>query len=164
MYISSDTNVWIDFQIVGALELPFKLSHKFYLSEETFKDELLIPPGIDGRLLNYGLIPLKITVEEFFYASSINAKHPQLSRYDALALSIAKKRSFILLTGDLRLRKAAAEDGVQVRGSLWVFDELLRENIISKNEYINYMKDLKKHNGGDIRLPMSEIEKRINLL
>ncbi|KUK72352.1 MAG: hypothetical protein XD91_1383, partial [Clostridiales bacterium 38_11] len=28
MYISSDTNIWLDFQIVGALELPFKLSHQ----------------------------------------------------------------------------------------------------------------------------------------
>lgn len=162
MYISSDTNIWIDFQIVGALELPFKLSHKFYLSEETLKDEFLTP-GIDERLINYGLIVLKITIEEFFYASSIVAKHPQLSRYDAMALSIAKHRGFILLTGDLRLRKAATEDGVQVCGSLWVFDELLRENIISKSEYINYMKDLKQHNGKAVRLPMSEIEKRINL-
>lgn len=164
MHISSDTNVWIDFQIVGALELPFKLSHKFYLSEVTLKDEFLTPPGIDERLLNYGLIALKITAEEFFYASSIIAKQPQLSTYDAMALSVAKKRDFILLTGDLRLRKAATEDGVQVRGSLWVFDELLRESIVSKNEYINYMKDLKQHNGKVVRLPMSEIEKRINLV
>jgi len=119
MYISSDTNIWIDFQTVGALELPFKLSHKFYLSEETLKDELLTPPGIDESLINYGLNTLELTEEEFYFAYSIVEKHLQLSKYDALALAIAKKRGFILLTGDMRLRKAAAEEGVEVRGTIY---------------------------------------------
>ena len=161
MYISSDTNIWIDFQIVSALKLPFKLSHKFYLSEETLKDELLTPPGIDEHLISFGLISLELTEEEFFYVFNIVGKYPQLSRYDALALAIAKRRGFVLLTGDKRLRKAAAEEGVEVRGTLWIFDELLHEKIIDEEEYKQFMKKLKQHNGKDIRLPMSEIEKRI---
>lgn len=144
MYISSDTNIWVDFQIVGALELPFKLSHKFYLSEETLNDELLTPPGIDKRLLNYGLITLELTDVEFFYAYDIKEKHPQLSNYDALALAIAKKRGFILLTGDKRLRNAATEEGVEVRGTLWVFDELLREEIVTEKEYTGFMRKIKQ--------------------
>ncbi|HKL98948.1 MAG TPA: PIN domain-containing protein [Mobilitalea sp.] len=161
MYISSDTNIWIDFQIIGALELPFKLSHKFYMSEESLKEELLTPPGIDKRLINYGLLMLELTEEEFFYAYGVREKHPQLSSYDALALAIAKKRGFILLTGDKRLRNAAIEEGVENCGTLWVFDELLRENIVTEQEYIDFMREIKKHNGDDIRLPMSEIEIRI---
>jgi hypothetical protein len=61
MYISSDTNVWVDFQIVGALKLPFMLSHKFHISEETLQDELLTPPGINKTLIEYGLIALELT-------------------------------------------------------------------------------------------------------
>lgn len=118
MNISSGTNIWIDFQIVGALELPFKLSHKFHLSEETLNDELLTPPGIDKQLVGYGPIALELIEEEFYYALAIVEKHPQISRYDALALAITKLRNFVLLTGDKRLRMAAAEEGVEVRGTI----------------------------------------------
>lgn len=161
MYISSDTNVWVDFQIVGAIKLPFLLSHKFYISDETLQDELLTPSGIDKTLVEYGLIALELTEQEFYFAYEIIVKHPQLSRYDALALSIAKTRGFVLLTGDRRLRTAASEAGVQVRGTIWVFDELLRENVLSEREYVEFMKELLKNNNSEIRLPSSEIETRI---
>lgn len=161
MDISSDTNIWIDFQILDAIMLPFKLSHKFYLSEEALEDELLTPPGVDKCLVDYGLISLKITDEEFLYAITIRNKYPKLSIYDAIALAISKKRAFILLTGDKRLRKAAMEEDVEIRGTIWIFDELLRENIITEQEFIEFMKELKKQNGKNIRLPESEINKRI---
>lgn len=162
MYISSDTNIWIDFQLVCALELPFKLSHKFCLSKETLYDELLMPPGIDTDLIKYGLITLELTEQEFYFAYEIVKRHPQLSRYDALALGIAKTRGFVLLTGDKRLRTVAAEEGVQVRGTIWVFDELLREDIISTDQYVAFMEELLKFNGQGIRLPISELEARIS--
>lgn len=161
MFISSDTNIWVDFQTIDALELPFKLSHKFYLSEEALREELITPPGIDENLVKFGLIALELTEEEFFNASDITEKHPRLSRYDALALAIAIKRKYILLTGDKELRKVAETEGVVVRGTIWVFDELLVENIITREEYINFMKDLKSNNGRKVRLPATEIEKRI---
>lgn len=69
MYISSDTNIWVDFQIVNALELPFKLSHTFCLSEEALKSELIVPPGIDENLINLGLKPLELTEKEGIPAS-----------------------------------------------------------------------------------------------
>lgn len=162
MYISSDTNIWLDFQIVGALELPFKLSHKFHLSEETINDELLTPPEIDRKLVDYGLIVLQLTEEEYYFAFDIAQKYLQISRYDALALSIAKKRNFILLTGDKRLRMVAANEGVEVHGTIWIFDELLREHLINEEAYVAYMQDLQHHNGKRIRLPADEIQMRIN--
>lgn len=65
------------------------------------------------------------------------------------------------MTGDKGLRKAAIEEGVEVRGTIWIFDELLKKNIITKQEFIEFMKALKKHNGKNIRLPETEINKRI---
>ncbi|MGD9569114.1 MAG: PIN domain-containing protein [Sedimentibacter sp.] len=122
---------------------------------------MLTPPGIDKSLINYGLISLEITDEEFFYAINIRNRYPKLSGYDAIALAIAKVRSFILLTGDIRLRKAAADEDIGIRGTIWVFDELLRENIITEYEFDEFMKEIKRHNGKDIRLPEIEINKRI---
>lgn len=67
----------------------------------------------------------------------------------------------MLLTGDGRLRKTAAAEGVTVRGTLWIFDELLRSGKISEDEYREFMMELKRQNGNTIRLPEMEIDKRI---
>lgn len=67
----------------------------------------------------------------------------------------------ILLTGDGRLRKVAIAEGVTVRGTLWVFDELLKTGKITEVEFKGYMSDLKKLNGGQVRLPEMEIDKRM---
>lgn len=67
----------------------------------------------------------------------------------------------ILLTGDGRLRKVAIAEGVTVRGTLWVFDELLKTGKITEVEFKGYMSDLKKLNGGQVRLPEIEIDKRM---
>lgn len=67
----------------------------------------------------------------------------------------------ILLTGDGRLRKVAIAEGVTVRGTLWVFDELLKTGKITEVEFKGYMSDLKKLNDGQVRLPEIEIDKRM---
>ena len=92
---------------------------------------------------------------------AIHNQHPKLSVYDTFALAIAKFRGIVLLTGDGRLRKTAAEEGVTVRGTLWIFDELIRNGKISEEEYRGFMLELKKQNGSRIRLSEAEIDRRI---
>lgn len=104
---------------------------------------------------------MRITTEEFYYAEEIRARCPRLSAYDAFALAIAKFRGIVLLTGDGRLRKTAIEEGVTVRGTLWIFDELLRNGILSEEEYRKFMLALKAQNGRRIRLPEAELDRRI---
>lgn len=45
-YISSDTNIWLDFMIINRLELPFRLPYIYLMNSEAMEDELLNPPGI----------------------------------------------------------------------------------------------------------------------
>lgn len=163
MEISSDTNVWIDFNIVGGLELPFRLAHVFCMSSDALGDEVLSPPELSVRLIDLGLVPLEITYGEFILALRINDEYFRLSRYDAIALSIAKLRGFDLLSGDKALRSAAVSEGVEVRGTLWVYDELVRVGRISMVERLEFLSLLEKNNGGcrGIRLPGNEIKKRL---
>ena len=160
-YISSDTNIWIDFSAVNALELPFRLDCTYLMSRDALEDEWLSPKGRGTELADLGLQTVEITTEEFYYADEIHNQHPKLSVYDTFALAIAKFRGIVLLTGDGRLRKAAAEESVTVRGTLWIFDELLRNGKISEEEYRGFMLELKKQNGSRIRLPEAEIDRRI---
>ena len=40
-YISSDTNVWLDFATINRLEIPFKLPYTYIMNEDAITDELL---------------------------------------------------------------------------------------------------------------------------
>ena len=160
-YISSDTNIWIDFSAVNALALPFRLECTYLMSSDALEDEWRSPKGRGTELASLGLQAVEITTEEFYYADEIHSKNPKLSVYDTFALAIAKFRQIVLLTGDGRLRKTAAAEGVTVRGTLWIFDELLRSGKISEDEYKGFMQKLKRQNGNMIRLPEAEIDKRI---
>ena len=64
-YISSDTNVWLDFVEIDRLNLPFRLPYVYLMNEETVDDELLSPPGLSGELLQLGLQKTELTEDEF---------------------------------------------------------------------------------------------------
>lgn len=161
-YISSDTNVWIDFMTIGRLELPFKLSYTYIMSEEAIKDELLSPPGLGDQLVSCGLMSVEITIDEFLLADEYGGKYKKLSIYDRIALAIAKCRAITLLTGDKALRKAAQKESVAIIGTLGILDQLLNDNYISTNEYELCLLGFLKNNGNAIRLPETEIRLRLS--
>ena len=114
-YISSDTNVWLDFVAIEKLSLPFQLPYIYLMNDETVEDELLSPPGLSDELLQLGLQKTELTEEEFYLAEALTAKYTKPSVYDCIALAIAKVRGLTLLTGDGPLRKAAAHGGQRVK-------------------------------------------------
>lgn len=62
------------------------------------------------------------------------------------------------MTGDGKLRKQATKEGVEVRGIIFIFDELLKQNLISFKIAIEKISQLSLLNN---RLPKREIELRI---
>ena len=160
-YISSDTNVWLDFKIINHIDYPFRLSYQYIMNEDAIEDELLSPNNLASELKTLGLIPVELTTEEFFYADSLSSKYPKLSKYDRIALSIAKLRKITLLTGDGALRKAAIKEEVEVIGTIRLIDLLYEENKINKYEYLECLTELLRHNGNIIRLPQNELQSRI---
>ena len=162
-YISSDTNIWIDFAQINRLTFPFMLDYVYCMSTDAIADELISPPDMGKRLIDSGLRPVEINDEEYFLALEYGSRCKKLSVYDRLALAIAKKRDYVLLSGDGALRKAAKLEGVEVRGTLWVFDQLLMTGKIAREEYNKAMIDLRDDPTGRIRLPKEEIRKRITL-
>lgn len=163
-YISSDTNVWIDFELIGKLELPFKLPYIYLMNNDAVHDELLSPLNLGKRLVMLGLVETELTEEEFFLADKYMERFRRLSTFDCVALAIAKYRNIVLLTGDMPLRKAAKEESVTVMGTIGILDQLYEENRIDAIEYLQCLKTLQKYNGGRVRLPEKELEKRINNL
>lgn len=162
-YISSDTNVWIDFMVIGQLELPFKLDYIYLMFDEAVDNELTQPPELCSTLLSLGLQKTELTEEEFFLAEKFLEKYARLSIYDGIALAIAKLRGLILLSGDKSLRNAAAAENVRTLGTIGILDQLLKNGKITESRYKEYIKSLLELNGGKVRLPQKELEMRLNM-
>ena len=161
MFISSDTNIWIDFQEIGHLDHPFRLSFQYYISSDTFRDEFLNPATMRLDLLNLGLQITAATDEEFMEAMALQTRYKELSLYDGFALAIAKMRGWTLLTGDMPLRRAAVKEKVEVHGTIWVYDQLKKQGKMSEDEYAGAIDELiTAVKNGRCRLPMTELEKR----
>ena len=163
-FISSDTNIWIDFYQIQQIELPFRLPYKYLMNEDAVQDELTNPPGLGEELISCGLIPTEITINEFFLAENYENAYKRLSIYDRIALAIAKERGIILLTGDGALRKAAQKENVSVMGTLGIFDKLWEQRLIGRRDYQCCLQQLLNKLGGVIRLPKNEIFLRLKRL
>lgn len=161
-YISSDTNVWIDFAEIKKLHLPFSLPYVYLMNDEAIEDELINPPGLSHELLQLGLQKAELTEEEFFLAGELASKYAKPSVYDCIALAIAKVRGIILLTGDGPLRKAAVAEGVTVIGTIGLLDQMYNGKYINSTEYKECIQRLIEKNGGKVRLPKHELEIRLN--
>lgn len=161
-YISSDTNIWLDFETISRIDLPFRLPCTYIMYREALEEEVISPPNLLEKLMNKGLEAVELTTEEFFYAAECVEKYVKISRYDSTALAIAKHRGIPLLTGDNALRKAAIKEGVEVIGSIGVIDKLYEGNYINTPEYKYCLEQLLEHK--ERRLPEEEIKKRLEAL
>lgn len=160
-YVSSDTNVWLDFETIDSLDLPFRLPYIYIMNEDAIENELLSPKGISEKLLDLGMQAVELSEEEFYIAEQYNAKYSRISLYDCVALAIAQVRKITLMTGDGPLRKAAEQEGVSVVGTIGILDQLYNGKYIQQAEYIDCLQRLQKNNGAKVRLPEQELQKRL---
>ncbi len=161
-YISSDTNVWIDYMAINKMDLPFRLPFTYLMNQDAIMDELLSPKGMKDELLKLGLQPTELTENEFYYGLKIAEAHPRLSEYDCAALAIAKYRGLVLMTGDAALRKVALGQGVSVIGTIGILDKLYEEGYITSAVYRECILLLIKANGQEVRLPFTELQNRLS--
>ena len=165
MFISSDTNIWFDFEAIGHLEHPFLLNHSYYISDFTFVEEINISQKIMKIVTTGFLHVTSVNKEELALINRLSTEYQNLSFYDLVALAIAIKRKWILLTGDGLLRNTAINENIECHGSIWIYDELLKEKKITKECYIQCLaKLLELVNLGKRRLPIEELTKRIKQL
>lgn len=127
VYIS-DTNIWIDFGRAGLLDALFTLPFTF-VSTDFVVDELNHPAPVG--LLARGLVVEALAEEAVAHLFGLMAEHGNSSLADVSCYLVAKAKGVPLLTGDGRLRKQAANDGVQVHGALWLLDQLVAHEIIA---------------------------------
>jgi len=77
---------------------------------------------------------------------------------DLLALVLARALEATLLTGDRHLRRVAAQEGVDVHGTLWVLDEMVRLEVITPPQATQALERMLAQAR---RLPRAECQRRL---
>ncbi len=60
-YISSDTNVWLDFHAIEKTDLPFRLPCTYIMFKEALRNEIVSPPDLLSELQENGLTGVERT-------------------------------------------------------------------------------------------------------
>lgn len=158
----NDTNIFIDLHSVGLLEemcrLPYEIhTVDFVVAEISDADQRRI---FDGLVARREIFVDGFTADEVIeIVEEHSSVSGNLSIPDCSVCYFARKHNVPMLTGDRRLRRYAEEQSIEVHGILFIFDELVRHDIISTSMAADRLEELFAINA---RLPKAEIRERIN--
>jgi hypothetical protein len=154
----TDASILFDAIKGGILHEMFQLPFDFETSDLIADKELKNPPFSEFE--KEGLIKEELTGSQIGMIRQIRSSHKTLSIYDISAFLLARDQNLILLTGDEALRKFAESFGVEVHGILWILDELVQQNIISKPGAVHTLNQLIAH---ESFLPKKECDERFSI-
>lgn len=159
--VVNDTNIFIDLCCVDLLEEFFMLPYEVHtldmvLAELTHKEQRR---SVETFVERGKLYVHKMSGEEIKNVSSfMEGVSNQLSFTDCAACCYAKENGYTLLAADGNLRKAAMRIDVKVCGSIFLFDEMVKNNVITTVEAAIKLEKLRNINQ---RLPQKDIDDRI---
>jgi len=156
----NDANILIDLADLDMLDYFTQLEFEFITTDfiiEEIEDETQKSKVANLIRVNK-LTVITTKSEEYSKITDIISNHNGISFEDASVWYYSKKYDGILLTGDGNLRRQALKCGIEVRGILFVFDQLVGKKIFSKETAVTKLKELKTLNS---RLPLKEVEARI---
>lgn len=156
MVIINDTNIWIDLKLTNIIEKVFLLPYELAVPDILYNDEL---KDMDGELLEAnGIKIIEMTNDEVAETAERSGMTNRVSFNDLTTLVVAKSRGYILVTGDGNLRKIAKSENVELRGTIWLIDEMVSNNILDIGEAALICKKLLQLKR---RLPKEELQLRI---
>lgn len=153
IYIS-DTNIWSHFRHGGLLEELFALPFVFASTDFVLAE---LPDGESEQLKALGLIVETLEGAAVTALFELTVQHNNSALADVSCYFVAKEKGLPLLTGDGQLRKQATKDGVEVRGALWLLDQLVEHEVIASNHAAAALQAMLD---AGARLPQAECEKR----
>lgn len=153
----NDTNIFIDLHSVGLLEEMCRLPYEIHTVDLVVAE---IADADQRRIFDELVARGEISVDGFTADEVIeiveehSSVSGNLSIPDCSVCYFARKHNVPMLTGDRRLRRYAEEQSIEVHGILFIFDELVRHDIISTSMAADRLEELFAINA---RLPKAEI-------
>jgi predicted nucleic acid-binding protein len=159
--VINDANILIDLFNLDLVEVFFGLQDldlktTDFVFEELLEDQKVV---VEKFIQNSTLKIVESTEDDLTSIYQILSTTSGLSVEDCSVWYYAKKSSGILLTGDGKLRKLSSADGVEVRGILYIFDQLLVSRLMSFDLAIEKLNQLYLINE---RLPIEAKKQRLD--
>ncbi len=161
--VVNDANVLIDLVKLDLIDQFFSLPLKFHTTD-IILDELhhdqqeALKPHIENGTFNV----LSLTPNDLMEINILQSQRRQLSIQDCSAIVCSKNISATLITSDNNLRRFATIQNVDVRGHLWVFDQMLICGVISAVDAIQKLNHLIAVINPRLGLPKQEVTNRLN--
>lgn len=151
----SDANIFIDMEEGGLIEAMFKLPETFAVPNVLFMEELVEHhPELPG----HGLLVQELGELAVAETVRLRQRYPNPSLNDLFALALAKQEVCPLLTGDRNLRVAVEEEGVELRGTLWLVGRLVEEAVVTVEQAVAAYERMRAANRW---LPWPEVAKQL---
>ncbi|MGM0594277.1 MAG: DUF3368 domain-containing protein [Pseudomonadota bacterium] len=163
MLLISDSNILIDMADGGLLRTMFRLKETFAVPNVLYEEELATQ---HPELPDLGLVSMALQgdgVVEAYRLKALCTGRTAPSQNDLFALMLAKQQQCPLLTGDKRLRKLAEKEHkeVELRGTLWLVEQMVKEKLITVAEACAAYQKMKEAGSW---LPWKEAERRLEAL
>jgi len=161
--VITDVSVFFDLYHLQVLPEFFALDLEIHTTDFVYNEILHEEQKSDFAIFERSkkLHIIKITPEEEDSIRAMELIRSNKSFPDRTVLWKAKKMGCALLTSDGKLRKEAEEKGLEVRGSIWVVNQIIETGIVTRVKGLELLKQMKLVNP---RLPMEEIDKLIKRL
>lgn len=155
-----DANILIDLDVAGLLDLWFQLGIETHTT--AFVREEIDQEEHRELMSHFGSGNIIVHELEFAELVTIEGLMQEVNRAakfnDCSVLYLAEKLNTALLTGDGALRKSATRRGIEVMGTLWVFDQLIDAGLLSQTTAAAKLLTLVEVG---TYLPRQECEKRL---
>jgi predicted nucleic acid-binding protein len=139
--IVSDSSCLIDLRKASLLQTFLKLPYDILIPNTLFEEELLKFTTEEKALLSSGLQIMDLPGENVLRAQHVVSNMPHLSIHDGFAFALAEMcPGCILLSGDNGLRTLAEEHAIEVRGVLWVVDEIYRTGLVGAENILTVLR------------------------
>jgi predicted nucleic acid-binding protein len=158
LLLISDANILIDLECAGLSEAMFSLGYRFGVPDVLFAEEL---EERHAHLLGFGLEALPLSPAVLADMERLAARYRKPSRNDLFALALARAERCPLLTGDGDLRAAAKTEEMEVRGTIWLIEEMVLHHVLSTAK-ARAAYDLMREQGR--RLPWKDAFDRLDAL
>jgi len=152
----SDANIIIDMEVGRLIDAMFRLPFEYATPESLFVQELR---ATHTDLVERGLQLETLPPKMIDRVQALGQQYKGVSSHDLEALVLAKHRDAPLLTGDKKLRLVCLEENIDVRGTLWLVEQLFQSELITAND-ASAAYDCMVEDGS--RLPWDKVERQLN--
>jgi hypothetical protein len=133
----ADTSILIDLEHVGGIGILPRLAPCEILDVVLAECEHESQPDLAQNIISAGITVIETSPELANRANSL--RRGGVSTIDMMTLCHARENGHTVLAGDRPLRERCVEEGVAVRGSIWIVEEAHRQRLLEAAELMRWL-------------------------